>query len=133
MAKRLDDLTRKMIVADYLTTRNYSETGRRFGVADQTVKRVVESCPEIVEKLEEKNRENMENVLQFMAARQKVVCEIIGKGLDALNDREKLATATPSQITTAIGTLIDKWTQMQQMGDSHEVTVELGTMEEFSE
>ena len=37
------------------------------------------------------------------------MCEIIGKGLAALNDPEKLAEATPAQITTARGTLIDKW------------------------
>ena len=38
------------------------------------------------------------------------MCEIIGKGLTVLNSEEKLAEATPAQITTAIGTLIDKWT-----------------------
>lgn len=37
------------------------------------------------------------------------MCEIIDKGLAALNDPEKLAAATPAQITTALGTLIDKW------------------------
>lgn len=45
-----------------------------------------------------------------MESQRKVVCEIIGKGLEALNSPEKLAEATPSQITTAMGTLIDKWT-----------------------
>lgn len=33
----------------------------------------------------------------------------IGKGLEALNSQEKLKEATPAQITTAMGTLIDKW------------------------
>lgn len=34
---------------------------------------------------------------------------IIGKGLAVLNDEEKLREAAPAQITTALGTLIDKW------------------------
>ena len=38
-----------------------------------------------------------------------LVCSFIGKGLEMLNDPEKLAAANLSQITTAMGTLIDKW------------------------
>ena len=41
-----------------------------------------------------------------MEAQRGMVCEIISKGLQALNE---LADASPAQITTAIGTLIDKW------------------------
>ena len=33
---------------------------------------------------------------------------------ETVNDPEKLAEATPSQITTALGTLIDKWAMMQE-------------------
>ena len=53
-----------------------------------------------------------------MDAQRETVCQIIGKGLAVLNDPEKLAEATPSQITTAIGTLIDKWTTMGSAVDS---------------
>ena len=45
-----------------------------------------------------------------MESKRNIVCEILGRGLDALNDTEKLKGATPAQITTAMGTLIDKWT-----------------------
>ena len=48
-----------------------------------------------------------------MESQRGIVCEIIGKGLDVLNDPEKLSRATPSQITTALGTLIDKFTMTQ--------------------
>ena len=44
-----------------------------------------------------------------MEAQRGMVCEIISKGLQALNEPGKLADASPAQITTAIGTLIDKW------------------------
>lgn len=45
-----------------------------------------------------------------MESRKDVVCEIIGKALDALNGSDKLARASPMQIMTAVGILIDKWT-----------------------
>ena len=49
-----------------------------------------------------------------MESKRPIVCEIIDKGLTVLNDPKKLAAATPSQITTALGTLIDKWTDNKQ-------------------
>lgn len=47
-----------------------------------------------------------------MERKRGIVCKILDKGLDALNSPEKLAEASPAQITTALGTLIDKWTAM---------------------
>ena len=41
----------------------------------------------------------------------------------ALNDPEKLAEATPAQITTALGTLIDKWTDIKGEGKEDKVQV----------
>ena len=57
-----------------------------------------------------KKEENTADILAYMESQRKVVCEIIGKGLAELNKPKKLALATPAQITTALGTLIDKWT-----------------------
>lgn len=74
------------------------------------MRRVVEESHGITENLKKKKEENTADILAYMESQRKVVCEIIGKGLEALNSPEKLAEATPSQITTAIGTLIDKWT-----------------------
>ena len=51
----------------------------------------------------------MADILAYMESQKGLVCEIIGKGLNALNDPDKLKEATPAQITTALGTLIDKW------------------------
>lgn len=60
-----------------------------------------------------------------MESQRDVVCQIIGNGLAVLNDPAKLAEATPSQITTAIGTLIDKWTMMNKAADNGESGVVL--------
>lgn len=109
---RLTDRKRKQIVADYLETQSVNAAARRSGVSWDTAKRVLDESGDIAQKLEEKKAQNSEDILAYMDSQRQTVCEIIGKGLAVLNDPEKLREATPAQITTAIGTLIDKWTQM---------------------
>lgn len=109
MAARLTDKQKKKIIADYVEMGSYNATAKRNGVSDGTVKRIVEDCGDIQEKLEQKKEENTADILAYMESKRGIVCEIIEKGLMALNSDEKLAEATPAQITTALGTLIDKW------------------------
>lgn len=109
---RLTDRKRKQIVADYLETQSVNAAARRSGVSWDTAKRVLDEDGDIAQKLEEKKAQNTEDILAYLDSQRQTVCEIIGKGLAVLNDPEKLREATPAQITTAIGTLIDKWTQM---------------------
>lgn len=112
MAARLTDRQKKKIVADYLETGSYNATAKINHVADTTVKRVVEECGDIREKAEQKKAQNTADMLAYMDSKRGIVCEIISNGLEALRKPEKLAEASPSQITTAIGTLIDKWTMV---------------------
>lgn len=112
MAARLTDRQKKKILADYVQTNNYCATAKINGVSATTVKNLVRANADIVEKCEQKKEENTTDVLDYMDSQKDLVCQIIQKGLEALNDPDKLAQATPSQITTAIGTLIDKWTMM---------------------
>lgn len=112
MAARLTDRQKKKILADYVQTNNYCATAKINGESATTVKNLVRANADIVEKCEQKKEENTTDVLDYMDSQKDLVCQIIQKGLMALNDQDKLAQATPSQITTAIGTLIDKWTMM---------------------
>lgn len=109
LAARLTDKRKKKIVADYLELGSYNAAAKLNGVCGQTVRRIVEESPDFSENLKQKKAENTADVLAYMESKRGIVCEIIGKGLSALNDPGKLADATPAQITTAIGTLIDKW------------------------
>ena len=110
MAARLTDKQKKKIVADYLETESYNATAKMNGVCGQTVRRVVEESQGITENLKRKKEANTADILAYMESKRGVVCEIIEKGLAALNSEDKLADASPAQITTALGTLIDKWT-----------------------
>ena len=109
MANRLTDRQRKKIVADYLELGSYNATAKANGTSPKTVKRVLAEVPEMSEKVKQKKAENTADILAYMESQRGLVCEIIGKGLNVLNDEEKLREATPAQITTALGTLIDKW------------------------
>lgn len=109
MAARLTDKQKKKIIADYVQLGSYNAVAKKHKVADSTVKRIVLSDPEMQKKAEQKKEENTADILAYMESQKQIVCEIIGKGLMALNDPKKLAKANPSQITTALGTLIDKW------------------------
>ena len=126
MAARLTDRQKKKILADYVQLGSYNATAKINGVSATTVKNIALANADFVEKCERKKEENTTDILAYMESQKNVVCEIIGKGLAALNDPEKLAEATPSQITTALGTLIDKWAMVQEKtgGDSDDgVTV----------
>ena len=109
MAARLTDKQKKKIIADYVQLESYNAVAKLNGVSKDTVKRIVLGCDDIVKKTQQKKEENTADILAYMESQRGVVCEIIGKGLSVLNDPEKLKEATPAQITTAIGTLIDKW------------------------
>ena len=109
MAARLTDKKKKKIVADYLETQSINATAKKNNVSWGTVRSVLDGMGEIEEKLEQKKEQNTVDILAYMESKKGIVCEILEKGLAALNSPEKLAEASPSQITTALGTLIDKW------------------------
>ena len=109
MAARLTDLKKKKILADYLESGSYRATAKKNGVSDSTVKRIIVGSSDFMQKAAQKKEENTADILAYMDSQKNLVCEIFAKGLAALNEPDKLAGASPSQITTAMGTLIDKW------------------------
>ena len=116
MAARLTDRQKKKILADYLETQSVNAAAKKNKVSWDAANKVLKEAGEVEKKLEQKKDQNTADILAYMESQRDIVCQIIGKGLAVLNDPEKLAEATPSQITTALATLIDKWTQVQGMG-----------------
>ena len=109
MAARLTDRQKQKILADYVQLGSYNATAKLNGCALNTVKKLVQTNADIAELCNRKKEENTADVLAYMDAHKDLVCSFIGKGLEMLNDHDKLASANLSQITTAMGTLIDKW------------------------
>lgn len=124
MAARITDKQKKKIIADYIELGSYNATAKANGVSVDSVKRVVLSCEDFEQKAKQKKDENTNDILAYMESKRNVVCEILGKGLDVLNNEAKLMEATPAQITTAIGTLIDKWTSTFERQEKQQTAVE---------
>lgn len=109
MAARLTDRKKKKIIADYLELGSYNATAKKNGVCGQTVRRVIEGSQEFAENLQRKKDENTADIIAYMESQREAVCKIIETGLRVLPEKiENAKTAT--EVTTALGTLIDKWT-----------------------
>lgn len=125
-AQRLTDKQKKKIIADYVQLQSYRAAARQNGVSDATVRKIVKGDPESSQKCALKKEENAQDMLSYMDSKKERVQEIVDVYLGVLTDPEKLEGATLQQITTALGTLIDKWTVIddRKKGDSFHQTVE---------
>lgn len=110
---KLTDAEKKQLTADYIECKNYSAVARKYGVSRTTVANIVKSDNEICEKLQQKKEENAKNVLEYMGEKGEKVCTLINLYLDELSSPERLEKATISQIATAMGIIIDKFTNIQ--------------------
>lgn len=117
MAK-LTDKQRKQIIADSSDGLSLRKLAAKYNVSSTTIHRVLKSDPETEQIVAQKKDQNTADILSYMESKREIVCEIIGNGLEVLRSPEKLAEASPAQITTALGTLIDKWTMVNGKKDS---------------
>lgn len=108
MAARLTDKQKKKIVADYVQLGSYNAASKINGVSATTVKNIVLKSADIVEKCEQKKKQNTADILEHMGNTRDKICGIIDTGLEVLPGKIRDAK-TASEITTALGTLIDKW------------------------
>lgn len=110
MAARLTDRQKKMIIAEYLEIGSYNAVAKKYNVTRQTVKNIVTSNTENRQKLQDKKEQNTADILAHMETKKDKVNQIIDTYLEKLLDPEMIDKATPAQLTTALGTLIDKFT-----------------------
>lgn len=122
MAARLTDKQKKKIVVDYLESGSYRAAGRKNRVSGNTVKRIVEECSDIEQKVAQKKAENTADILAYMEAQKNRVCEIIDISLEVLPDKIRNAK-TAADVTTAMGTVISKWAEVKDSVDSDGVQV----------
>ena len=129
MAKRLTDFERKQIIADYVEIGSYNAVAKKHGISLNTVKNIVISAEnaenadnaEFAEMCKQKKQENAESILEHMAEKRDKVCLIIDRYLDRLLEEDVIANATPSQLTTALGTVIDKFSAISVIKASKDV------------
>lgn len=72
------------------------------------MKKIVQGNADIAEMCNRKKEENTADVLSYMESTKEEVCNIIKVGLRGLPEKIERAKSA-SEVTTALGTLIDKW------------------------
>lgn len=123
MAARLTDRQKQKIIADYVELGSYNAVAKINGVALNTVKKIAQENADIAELYDQKKEENRAEILAHMETRKAKVCEIIDLYLDELLDIRQFKNLNPSQLTTALGTLIDKWTAINEAKEQKEESV----------
>lgn len=118
MAARLTDKQKKKIIADYVELGSYNGVARKYNIAPSTVKRLCDKDDKTKQKAIQKKKENTAEILAYMDTKKDVVCAIIGDYLEALRDEDKIAKATTVQLSTTLGTLIDKFAPRDKYGNA---------------
>ena len=107
---KLTDLQKKKIIADYVDNQNFSETARMNGVSDMTVKRLVDSNPQVLDKVEQKKQENTLTTIEYMQTQHETKKRILDKILKAIEVKaEDIDMLTNiKDLATAYGIILDK-------------------------
>lgn len=116
--KRVSDKRRQKIVADYIETENYSEVARRNNVSDKTVAKVISETPDIVEKLEEKKKENTKDILQYMEDKKYDVQRVLNKllrGIEVKAEDINIEKTDLKSLATAYGIVLDKQLKLVEL------------------
>lgn len=109
MAK-LTDRQRKKIIAERALGASVRALAAKYKVSPTTIRNTLKNDPETVQKCARKKEENARSVLAFMESRKNAVCDILDKILTAMGDEGKIAATSLSQLATAMGIVIDKYT-----------------------
>ena len=109
--QKLTDLKKKKIIAEYVKQGNYSAVAREYGVSRTTVKKIVENNSDITELMADKYEKNTQDILAYMDSKRDKIYTFIDKYLDLFMDKNKLDEASINQLSTAFGTVIDKFTR----------------------
>lgn len=114
VGRKLAEAQEQKIVADYVLNGSYTAAAEANGVSASTVQRVVRRRPDLVEIANQKKEDMRATMEDYMDSRREQVQEIIGNYLEALVDPWAFEKVTPVQLSTVIGTLIDKWAMLQK-------------------
>lgn len=116
MAARLTDKQKKKITAVYMEVGSYNATAKKFGVSESTVRRLCRREPDLMKKAEQKREQNTCDMLAYMDSRKEQAQSVIDDYLKALANPEKIESAKLSEIATALGIVVDKFTKNVPVG-----------------
>lgn len=110
MAK-LTDKQRKRIIAEYVEGgTSQRKLAEKYHVSPYLIRCILREDKDLTQKISHKKEENTQSVLAFMDLKKQTVCDLIDKLLAAMGDENKIAATPLSQLATAMGIVIDKYT-----------------------
>ena len=107
---KLTDKQKKKIVADYIESQNYTQTGIKNKVDTETVRRIVKADKDFARKSEEKKEKDTKDILEYMDTIKEKQKRIIDLSLQALEDKLKSPDmfTNVKDIATVYGVIFDK-------------------------
>lgn len=111
-AKRLTDRQKKKIVADYVQLQSYVRTAKLNDVAESTVRKIVKDNPKCADLCALKKEQNTQDMLSYLGSKCGEAQDLLGLYLKAMADPDKIAEATLPQLSTAFGTIVDKFAML---------------------
>ena len=118
--QRIKDEIKKAIIADRACGDSIREISKKYNVSTASVQRIIKESTELTQLVTQKKEQNTADILAYMESKRQEVCGIIDIGLSVLPDKIRDAR-TASEVTTALGTLIDKFTANGRgIGDTRE-------------
>lgn len=119
-AKRLTDRQKKKIVADYVQLQSYAKTAKLNDVAESTARKIVKDNPKCADLCALKKEQNTQDMLSYLGSKREEAQNLLGLYLQAMADKGKIAEATLPQLSTAFGTIVDKFAML---GDQSSIEV----------
>lgn len=107
---KLTDKQKKKIVADYIESQNYTQTGIKNKVDTETVRRIVKADKDFARKSEEKKEKDTKDILEYMDTIKEKQKRIIDLSLQALEDKLESPDmfTNVKDIVTVYGVIFDK-------------------------
>lgn len=122
MAKHLTDAKKKKIIADYVGCGNYSEVARKNKVSKDTVRRLCNRT-DILQKAQEKKEQNTRDMLEYLDQKRDTAFKFIDKAFEEMCKEEKIEKTSIINLATAIGIVIDKYSNANINKQNEKVTI----------
>ena len=107
---KLTDKQKKKIIADYIESQNYKQTGIKNHVDTETVRRIVKADKDFAKKSEQKKQEDTKDILEYMDDIKEKQKRIIDLSLQALENKLESPDmfTNVKDIATVYGVIFDK-------------------------
>lgn len=107
---RTDDKTKKLIIADRVSGESIRAIARKYNISTTTVQRIIKSDGEVTQKVTQKQIENTQDTLSYMASQHETKKRIADKLLSAMEKKAETVDMFTSvkDMATAYGILVDK-------------------------